>query len=296
MLQGYKCVENKELYHALSVQCMDSAIKMLKKGYPMYKDKCFYVLWLDLNLFTKYEWFDTDVAIHLLDENCNPILDVRSLEKPKNIVGRTPYPNKHILQMSMKSGRKVVFGYPILFDNFEDMEKIKYIHIDWTIYRPVYGTSRSSKVRELRIDRALIELETNFVAPSGDDCYWYTISRQDVLPDEFTADSLVSYDSVLSTKSEIEFIKCPSGLEFVDNICDTYFDWKDNLQGLLLQQQVDKLDGYIWSKYCVQDVLKQLKPEIMNIIPYRKVLYSYKQNVYGKIAPDLCISGAFGFE
>lgn len=103
-----------------------SQIEMLKRHYVDYSEND-WVLWIVPELFQKYFIKDL-IATIKIKKNDGNFIDI-----PPFLV-RTPYPNKKIHQISMKSGRKRLYGIPLLFKTFEEISQISEVLINWEIY------------------------------------------------------------------------------------------------------------------------------------------------------------------
>lgn len=91
-----------------------------------------YVLWLVCDMFSEY----SDVkkgTVHILTEDKEIIV-------PQ--VTRKPYPNKCISQISMCCGKRKIYGIPLIFDTFEELQKIKNIIIVWDQYCNAFNENR----------------------------------------------------------------------------------------------------------------------------------------------------------
>ena len=105
------------------IEFRNSQIEVIKKHYSDY-DENDWVLWIIPDLFYKFKADITGtIKIFLKNEE--------TLEVP--YLTRSPYPNKWLKQMSMKSGRKRLYGIPLLFKTFEELCEISRIEIRWSI-------------------------------------------------------------------------------------------------------------------------------------------------------------------
>jgi hypothetical protein len=114
---GYKYVKAKQ-------------VEMIQRHYVDYSEKD-WVLWIVCDLFHNYSVEDIIGLIEIKKKNGDLI------EIP--YILRTPYPNKRISQLSMKSGRKRLYGIPLVFKSFEKLCEIEEIKIKWDIYEKWYS-------------------------------------------------------------------------------------------------------------------------------------------------------------
>lgn len=293
MLPGYKYIETKELYHPSSAGNMDSVLRMLKKSCPDYNDE--FVLWLDLNLYTKYVYTDMDVQVQLLDKDGGVLLDVKSLDKDSNMIVRQPYPNKNLIQIGMKRGRNRVFGYPLVFSSFSDLESIKHVKILWTVYKPMWLTKDDADdvPLSMHVEQLVLDIQTNFVAPDDADHHWYTISRQTRLAcemDEYKSDCV--YDMMVGYQGDV----CMEE-PFEDyGMVGAWATCPDAVTDDEIDEKLSFLQNLLWDKTRLQMMLQKTMPKIGSEVDYQRALYCYSQDVYGKVAPDLDTSSAFGFK
>lgn len=117
---------NPENWHLNSAETEKARqIDMLKKHYN-YSDNQ-YVLWIVPDLFHNTPVKNIEATVEIKTKTD----DIFKL--PKTII-RKPYPNKHIRQLSMTSGRQRLYGIPLIFDRFEDLCDITAVIISWHIY------------------------------------------------------------------------------------------------------------------------------------------------------------------
>lgn len=91
-----------------------------------------YVLWLVCDMFSEY----ADVkkgTVHIFTEDKEIIVQQ---------VTRKPYPNKCISQISMCCGKRKLYGIPLVFDTFEELQKIRNIIIVWDQYCIAFNEKR----------------------------------------------------------------------------------------------------------------------------------------------------------
>lgn len=100
-------------------------INMIKKAYPDYQHDN-WVLWIVPELIHSTK--SVEITGNLSVEKRNG----ETIELKQCI--RTPYPSKYFNQLSLKSGRKRLYGIPLIFDSFEELCEISDVIIDWEIY------------------------------------------------------------------------------------------------------------------------------------------------------------------
>lgn len=105
-----------------------SQTEMIKRAYPDYDQDNDWVLWIVPDLFHNREFMKLVGEIEVKKK------DGSVLEIPH--VVRTPYYNKKLHQISLVPGdkRKRIFGVPLVFHSFEELEEISEVYIKWNIY------------------------------------------------------------------------------------------------------------------------------------------------------------------
>lgn len=101
-------------------------IEMIKKHHINYSEND-WVLWIVPELNQGYNIKDL-VATIKVKKNDGSFIDI-----PPFVV-RTPYKDKNIYQISMKSGKKIIYGIPLIFKTFEELSQVSEVLIDWEIY------------------------------------------------------------------------------------------------------------------------------------------------------------------
>ena len=108
-------------------ESMCSHLEQIMKKYPDYEPEE-YIIWIDSAIFLPVQWRTMSAQILLKDDKGNVIQ--KHLDDFK--VGK-PFPNKNLHQMRLKNGRGSVFGIPLRFQSFDEIQQIKHIDIMWEI-------------------------------------------------------------------------------------------------------------------------------------------------------------------
>lgn len=158
--------------------------QMIRKNYLDYQPDD-YVLWIVPDIFCKYEVEQVVGQIQIMDREHR--------ELKQNCMIRQPYPNKGIYQISMKSGRKRLYGVPLVFRTFEELEKVKYIQIRWDIY---YRTYLDDRPFDLTLANHIVDYELTFQKPENDNRFFTVYSKEsmEVNPSSFMLDE---FDDVI---------------------------------------------------------------------------------------------------
>lgn len=297
----------------------ESVLKMLRKSYPNYKDE--YVLWLDFNFYSKYICDQIDAKIEFYDENWSLIqVAVDTLKDAGNHRGgliRRPYPNKNIRQIGMKSGRKRIYGFPLLFDAFAELSKIAHIRVIWDVYHSCYCSSNSERPYMVDYSQLVLDIETHFVESDGK---WYTIHSQDILEHELqeisdtaTSEQIEQHNNHVSNNdakfdykygytATIEIEDFEESRYFVNNYSNA--DWgriiSDSNEEMISE---DKLSDKLASFHDVPLNFERISEIITGVNPVCKYDCYFKRNCYAtllEIKPSssvgFTISSCFGFD
>ncbi len=105
--------------------CRVSQTKMIRRAYPNYDEENDWVLWLVVDLFDK-----------TAEDNLESIVNIKKVDGSEVVftpILRKPYPNIHIHQVALypSENNKRVYGIPLVFKTFEEIEDIKEISIKW---------------------------------------------------------------------------------------------------------------------------------------------------------------------
>lgn len=146
--------------------------EMLKRHYPEY-EKGKYVLWILPELFHTFQSQEISGKICVLTK------DGSSTDIP--YILRTPYPNKCIYQLSLKSGRKRLYGYPLIFDTFAQLCNICEIQITWDIFTDIYFSEKSKNPYDHRMDQIMVRYKVSFEEHKEN--RFYTIHTREYIPE-----------------------------------------------------------------------------------------------------------------
>lgn len=102
-------------------------IEMIKRHYVDYSSENDWVLWIVPELIQEYAIKDLVANIQIKK------IDGSFMDIPPFVV-RNPYNNKNIYQISMKSGKKIIYGIPLVFKTFEEISQVSEVLINWEIY------------------------------------------------------------------------------------------------------------------------------------------------------------------
>lgn len=146
--------------------------EMLMRHYADYKDGQ-YVLWLVPELFFNFSSLEISGEIAILTKT-GAKMDIPFLV-------RNPYPNKCIYQLSMKSGRKRLYGIPLVFDSFEKLCEVSEIRIQWNIFHSIYLTDQALKPFMICLDQINVRYFISFTGDSKE--RYYTLYTRDKIPE-----------------------------------------------------------------------------------------------------------------
>lgn len=286
-------------------------LAMLKKVHD-YKDGQ-YVLWLDFNLFSQYLIHKMDAKIEALDESGNVIQVLADTKADENSTRgsliRKPYPNYYISQIGFKNGRKRIYGVPVIYSSFKEIERIKMIRVIWTAYRSHF---LDEKAFDMYVEELIVLYDVKFTQESGK--YWYTIGSQD----EFESDWQERIE---------ESIRNKDGYEKSYTSYDTEYDYKLGYAGSVIlsdkkgnddfddvgvikkwgriinkELSNDILNGAFRKIECmplnedrVRDMLEKINPVRKSEVNYYRALYETHAEIKAKDCADMLISSAFGF-
>lgn len=148
--------------------------RMVQKAVPDFDVSKDYVLWIVSDFWSNSCLYDISGCVMLYDDQ-NQVIDLSSRFHKFKFVVRTPYTNRKVRQIGIQSGRKRVFGVPIVIHDalmFADIKKIK---IHWDVIHPMY--SNDSAVFCLRLVSLDVVYKTSFdLCP---DKHWFTLCHED---------------------------------------------------------------------------------------------------------------------
>lgn len=138
-------------------------IEMIKKHYVDYSESD-WVLWIVPELIQEYAIKDL-VANIKVKKNDGSFIDI-----PPFVV-RNPYKDKNIYQISMKSGKKILYGIPLIFKTFEEISQVSEVLINWEIY---------SEGRCFHVNNLTVKYNLQFKKDDkNEDYHFFTIFSKD---------------------------------------------------------------------------------------------------------------------
>jgi hypothetical protein len=154
-------------------------IEVIRKHYPNYSETD-WVLWIVADLCHKY---DSDIVGTIKIRK----KDGRFIDRP--LVLRTPYRNKIIRQLSMKSGRKRLYGIPLVFDTFEELNSVSDVEIRWDIYEQ-WSLEGMDQPLDLHVTSVVVDYQLYFEKnDSKHDHRFFTLFSKDSTAEHFTTNS-----------------------------------------------------------------------------------------------------------
>lgn len=116
-----------------------SQTEMIKRAYPNYVPDEDWILWLVVDLFDKTAEDNLEAIVNIKKENGEEIVFTPIMRKP--------YPNIFIHQIALypSDNRKRVYGIPLIFKTFKEVEEIKEISIKWIKSYIKTGVSEDNK-------------------------------------------------------------------------------------------------------------------------------------------------------
>lgn len=155
--------------------------EMIQNHYKDYSPENDWVLWIIPELYHQYKI-----------ENLEGSIEIKKTDGTKINIPyclRKPYPNKHINQLAMKSGRKRLYGIPVVFKSFEELENVSEIIIKWDVYTYQHLKNIETPF-DLHIDILEIKYLLNFEKNIEHSEYrTYTIFSKDNILDNFDVDN-----------------------------------------------------------------------------------------------------------
>lgn len=107
----------------------EKQLAMIKKAYPDYDEKNDFVLWIVPDTYYPFQTEELSCEIEISKKNGE------QLDFPFKI--RNPYPNKSLYQAALihdKDKRKNIFGIPLIFHTFAELETVNRVDIKWKVY------------------------------------------------------------------------------------------------------------------------------------------------------------------
>ena len=160
--------------------CREQQNEMIRRHYSDYDADRDYVLWIIADFFHPY----TAVIQGQVQIRKGNGEEIEVLQ-----ITRTPYPNKRIRQVSMKSGRKRLYGIPLIFHSFEELCEVKEVLIRWDLFVPIY-LRKTEQVFDLRVENVMIRYDLGFEKDSDHEDYrFFTVHSKDYVLDAFQEDT-----------------------------------------------------------------------------------------------------------
>lgn len=153
---------------------------MVKKVRPNFDPESHYVLWIMSEFFDNHFLYDVDATVTLCDKNENEIDMLPYLTEKAKPITRTPYYNKCIRQAGIQIGRKRVFGIPLIFDDYHEIEKIAKIKVHWNIVNPMFLPERTQKPINLRLITLDVVHNLSFDFKDVEKNHWFSLYHKDV--------------------------------------------------------------------------------------------------------------------
>lgn len=150
----------------------ENQIEMLQKHYTDYDADKDYVLWIVADFYYPFT------------ASIQGKVEVRKRNGEKIAIPqviRNPYPNKKIRQVSMKSGRKRLYGIPLVFPSFEKLCEVNEVQIRWDLYVPVY--LRKHPV-DLHVKNVLVQYHLKF-EKTDEENHFFTVHSKDYVLESF---------------------------------------------------------------------------------------------------------------
>lgn len=258
--------------------------QMIKKGYPDYKPGD-WVLWIVPDIFCKYkiEEITGSIMITFRDSSMAQITHLT----------RRPYPNKGIYQISMRCGRKRLYGIPLVFKSFEELSNIKKVEIRWDIYNLSYI---SDKPLDLNLQTFNVKYDVEFRKSIQDNSYrFFTIFSKECMElyeddklvfddNEFDNAVLFSGDIILDDEKTEDAIF----VETTDLLHNYERDLSDNELDFRKSMINEKKDRDLIGKH-----IKYVK--VKSEVQWNVYLLEKKEQLSAAFMADIIPQGAFGF-
>lgn len=271
----------------------EKQISNLKKHYPDISVDD-WILWIVPELFHFYTVYEIIGKIQVKKDNGNitEFVDIP-------YILRTPYPNKNIRQLSFVSGRKRLYGIPLLFKSFEELSHIKEIKITWEIYYPLYHEEYHESPSLLGCDILEIKYNLSFeLNGEHPDYHFFTVFSKDMtnlnylyseLEQENAEEHIKAYyeqfDIALEAHSSImlsDVYDCenkPMSIVFEEYIDNKYIKPSDSNNS-----DTEEIDFYCYS----EEELKTFH-HMESLLPHRDILKKYLSEVNTDADIYLCI-------
>lgn len=254
---------NKDSYKNSKIQ----QVEMVKRHYIDYVDGD-WILWIVAKLYHNYETSDIAGIIEIKKVGGDTI----------NIpyIVRKPYPNKQINQLSMRSGRKRLYGIPLVFQTFEELQEITEITIQWDAYEKWGLQGKLPKPLDVWFNSLVLKYHVAFEKDENEPSHrFFTISSSDQFyyvyedmkterierglePDNYYNE----FDTALGINGSLEWYVEGTETEFD---CAEIFDLKeteDNM-GIPLTAAEEKIVTYLGKIRPDKDTANRLLEEVV---------------------------------
>lgn len=275
------------------MSCKAKQVEMLKRNYTEYcKDD--WILWIVPDLFHNYNLLAHTGIISIKKK------DGSLIQVP--FILRTPYPNKLIKQLSMKCGRKRLYGIPLLFKTFEELCEVDEITIRWDIYEG-WAFKASDKAVDLHTHTLIVKYVLSFKENAENSDYrFFTLFSKDNVYDVYEEKDI---DRIREYYNEFDIAMNVVGNLMCDEekwevILGDTFTLKDkteeDIESLLTEEEqkiVDKLVTVIPDKEKIKELLKivTVKSEVQWQVSYYERTEILTAEYMADILPESC----FGF-
>ena len=210
-----------------------SQVEMIKKHYADYDVDKDYVLWIVADF---YYPFIASIQGKAEVRKRNG----EKIEIPQVI--RNPYPNKKIRQVSMKSGRKQLYGMPLVFHSFEELCEVNEVQIRWDLYVPVY--LREHPV-DLHVKNVMVQYHLRF-EKTDEENHFFTVHSKDYVLESFNGEGsdnqrqkyYEEFDSAIQTKGIFEMDR--DGNPVLPPMVTGNYDLTDSIEGGKIRNLTEK--------------------------------------------------------
>lgn len=261
-------------------------VNMIKQYYPDYVDGD-WVLWVIPDLYHACPIDELVASIEI------KTTDGSVMNTP--YVSRKPYTNKRIHQLSMKSGRKRLYGIPLVFKTYQELCAVSDIVIKWEIYEK-WSLDKSDAPLDIHVKQLVIDYHLTFEQNSEQPDYrFYTVSSKDSIHESFNYAENAPYFSQFDTAVAVNgLIDCGKG------------DWELDVDGVsVLNREVDHT-----LKRAEQKVVDEISKisinqetatvlldtaQVKNQLLWNGVYYKKSETLTAQYMADLLTESSFGF-
>lgn len=259
--------------------------EMLMRHYKDYKEDL-YVLWLVPEMYFNFASTEVSGDIKVITKTGSQ-MDIPFLV-------RTPYPNKCIYQLSMKSGKKRLYGIPLVFNSFDTLCGVNEIRIQWNIFRNIFHS--------LCLDQLNVRYFLSFEEDRNK--RFYTLYSRDLIPEvaeclgktdeyfkefanalEYDLNALYSQDKLIEDMLiEVSSLKKTEGEKEASDLEKREPEIEEFLKGTDVPHQA--------AMEYMQNELKKFGPLEMN---YYRYYYENSVMLTPASAADIDTASCFGF-